>query len=85
MFGVMEDTMLDDRLHYRTCIVRAWREDVGAPDDAGWRLTLEVPALGLRKGFNSYAELAESMWRHLSEDNSENPVADPGSDAAGNP
>ena len=80
---VMEDTMLDDRLHYRTCIVRAWRDGTGVPDDANWRLTLEVPALGLRKGFNSFHELAESMWRHLSEESGEPPASPSVADAGG--
>lgn len=60
--------MLEDHLRYRTCIVRAWREGPGAADGAGLRLTLEVPSLGLRKGFSSYQELTDSLWHHLSED-----------------
>lgn len=64
----MEELLIEDRLHYRTCIVRAWREETGTPPDGDWRLTLEVPALGVRKGFSNFQELAESMWRHLSED-----------------
>lgn len=83
MFDVMGDTMLEDRLHYRSCIVRAWREGAGAPDDADWRLTLEIPALGLRKGFNSFQELAESMWRHLSEESDDPAAAAAESDAGG--
>lgn len=59
--------MLDDHLYYRTCIVRAWREETGTVDGAGWRLTLEVPSLGLRKGFHRYEELTDTLWQHLFE------------------
>lgn len=57
--------MLEDRLHYRTCIVRAWREDTGTPEGTDWRLTLEVPGLGVRKGFNSFQDLTDTMRQHL--------------------
>lgn len=58
--------MVEHRPHYRTCIVRAWREGTETTNDEAWRLTLEVPALGLRRGFSNFHELAETMWLHLS-------------------
>lgn len=67
--------MLEDRLHYRTCIVRAWRVGAAPAEEEAWRLTLEVPALGLRKGFSSFQELAETMWLHLSAEEDDHPTA----------
>jgi hypothetical protein len=67
--------MLEDRQHYRTCIVRAWRVETLPTEEEIWRLTLEVPALGLRKGFSSFQELAETMWLHLSTEEDDHPDA----------
>lgn len=58
--------MVEERLHYRTCIVRAWRVGTPPAEEEAWRLTLEVPALGLRRGFSSFEDLAETMRLHLS-------------------
>jgi hypothetical protein len=56
--------MLEERLHYRACIVRAWREQVGQTEH-DWRLTLEVPSLGVRQGFSSFHDLVDSLRLHL--------------------
>lgn len=55
---------------YRTCIVRAWVEQQGEHEDQTWRLTLEIPRLGLRRGFHSREELVQFLLFHLFADDS---------------
>lgn len=54
------------QMHYRTCIVRAWREPDTQSEEAAWRITLEVPASGVRQGFTSFHDLVEVLWDYLS-------------------
>lgn len=55
-------------LHYRTCIVRAWHEEKTDDDERAWRLTIETPATGARKGFNSREEFIDALFQHLTPD-----------------
>ncbi len=61
-----EETKLENLLHYRTCIVRAWREDDGSRQKTIWRYTLTMPSQNVSHGFSSFQELVDSMQRHLS-------------------
>jgi len=53
-------------LQYRTCIVRAWFEKAGGSDDERtWRLTIETPSTGERRGFSNREDFMEALLQHL--------------------
>lgn len=56
---------MEDHLHYRTCIVRAWREDDGTRQKTTWRYTLMMPSQSVSQGFSSFQELVDSLRLHL--------------------
>lgn len=56
-----------DAQHYRICIVRVWREDTHSHEPA-WRITLELPADGIRRGVQSRDELIDVLCRYLFEE-----------------
>ena len=60
-----EETKLEDHLHYRTCIVRAWREDDGSRQKTIWRYALTMPSQNVSHGFSSFQDLVDSMQHHL--------------------
>jgi hypothetical protein len=68
-------------LHYRTCIVRAWREPGAAGAESTWRLVLEVPASGARYGFNDFQDLVDTLHRHLAVDEGEGSASQHGGEA----
>lgn len=73
--------MVEHRPHYRTFVVHAWREASESAGDEVWRLTLEVPALGVRKGFSNFQELAETMRLHLTVTELDHPATSDDPDA----
>ncbi len=67
----------DALVHYRTCIVRAWLESGVEAHKKTWRLTLEVPAMGLCRGFHDRDEFLDALLAHLFADVDDVPSADP--------
>ena len=63
--------MTGEPLHYSTCIVRAWLESYAGAEEKTWRLTLEVPATGLRRGFHDREEFLAALLTHLFADGDE--------------
>jgi hypothetical protein len=52
-------------LHYRTCIIRAWTEEGLDSDKPVWRLIIETPSTGERRGFSSREEFISALIMHL--------------------
>ena len=58
--------------HYRTCIIRVWIEEGTDETERAWRLTIETPSTGERRGFSSREEFMKALARHLFTEEAEN-------------
>ena len=66
--------MPTEALHYRTYIIRAWAEEGPDAGRRAWRLTIETPSTGERRGFSSREKFMNALYQYLFDDDTENDV-----------
>jgi len=57
--------MPTEALHYHTYIIHAWAEEGPDAGRRAWRLTIETPSTGERRGFSSREEFISALIMHL--------------------
>ena len=62
-------------LVYRTYIVRAWLETESDDGKRAWRLVIETPSTGERRGFSSSEAFIEALCQRLLADDAGNDIA----------
>ena len=63
-------------LIYRTYIVRAWLEAESDDGKRAWRLVIETPSTGERRGFSSREAFIDALCQRLLADDAENDMAE---------